>query len=93
MDKITEILSERADKAKQRLESDIQDQKRELATAKSRVVNTLLGIDNCSRFSIREQFTYVAKIEDTLGTMLTFYKEIYGIEYQDPIPAEPVLEC
>lgn len=88
MDKISEILTEKSEKAKARFESEIQDQKRELSSAKSRVINNLLGLDTCSRFSIREQFTYVSKVEETLTCMLHFYKEIYGIDYEDPKPKE-----
>lgn len=88
MDKISEILTEKSVKAKARFESEIQGQKQELSSAKCRVINNLLGLDSCSRFSIREQFTYVSKVEETLTCMLHFYKEIYGIDYEDPKPTE-----
>lgn len=88
MNKITELLTERSDKVRARFESEIQDQKRELSSAKTRVVNSLLGLECNTRFTTREQFTYVAKVEETLRSMLMFYKDMYGIDYEDPKPTE-----
>lgn len=91
MNKITEILKEKSEKAKSRFETEIHNQKIELEAAKTRVFNNLLGLDTCSRFSIREQFTYVAKVEETVNCMLHFYREIYGFDYEDPKPTEEIV--
>ena len=91
MQNLSDILAVKASEAKARFEASIQQQKYELTNARNKVINTLLGIEDCSRnsYGLREQFTYVSKIQETLDCMLTFYRDLYGMEYQDP---EPKLE-
>lgn len=83
---MNELLSKRTDQIKNQLSGAIQSQMDELDIAKGTVVNYLLGI-NSSRFSIREQFTYLSKVQETLNSMLDVYRELFGEEYR-PEPKE-----
>lgn len=86
MSTMNELLNKRTDQIKSQLSGAIQSQMDELDIAKGTVVNYLLGI-NSSRFSIREQFTYLAKVQETLNSMLNVYRELFGEEYR-PEPKE-----
>ena len=86
MSTIQELFSKRTEQIRSQLSGTIQSQLEELETAKLNVVNHLLGI-NSSRFSIREQFTYLSKVEETLKSMLNVYREYFGEEYR-PEPKE-----
>ena len=83
---MNELLSKRTDQIKSQLSGAIQSQMDELDIAKGTVVNYLLGI-NSSRFSIREQFTYLSKVQETLNSMLNVYRDLFGEEYR-PEPKE-----
>ena len=83
---MNELLSKRTDQIKSQLIGAIQLQTDDVETAKANVVNHLLGI-NSSRFTIREQFTYLAKVQDTLNSMLDVYRDLFGEEYR-PEPKE-----
>ena len=83
---MNELLSKRTDQIKSQLSGAIQSQMDELDIAKGTVVNYLLGI-NTSRFTIREQFTYLSKVQETLNSMLNVYRDLFGEEYR-PEPKE-----
>ena len=83
---MNELLSKRTDQIKSQLSGAIQSQMDELDITKGTVVNYLLGI-NSSRFSIREQFTYLSKVQETLNSMLNVYRDLFGEEYR-PEPKE-----
>lgn len=87
MRNLSDILTGRAEEAKKRFIGSIMQQKFELDNARHTVVNVLLGLDDCkSNYGLRERFTYVSKVQETLTCMLTMYKDLYGEEYQDPQP-------
>lgn len=77
------ILENKTASLKETLANLIISQKAELRSAKEAVVNQLLGVNNNNRFSLREQFTYLSKIDSTLAAMLQVYEELFGISFND----------
>lgn len=79
------FISQRADQIQKQMQTVIMNQIDEVESAKLSVMNHLLGLSS-SRFTIREQFTYVERVQGTLNVMLDMYKELFGTEFQKPEP-------
>jgi hypothetical protein len=88
---LQEIINQKSTNIKENFVREIKSQQEHLATKKATLVDNMLDLCH-SRYSHREQFTYIAACETTLNTMLTMYKELFGEDYVEPItPVEDVL--
>lgn len=82
---LQEIISQKSTNLKETFIREIKSQKEHLDSKKSTLVDNLLDLCQ-SRYSHREQFTYIAACETTLNTMLSTYKELFGEDYVEPVP-------
>ena len=88
---LQEIINQKSTNIKENFVREIKSQQEHLAIKKATLVDNMLDLCQ-SRYSHREQFTYIAACETTLNTMLTMYKELFGEDYVEPItPVEDVL--
>ena len=77
------ILENKTASLKETLANLIISQNAELRSAKEAVINQLLGVTSNYRFGLREQFTYLSKIDSTLAAMLQVYEELFGVSFKD----------
>ncbi len=82
---LNSFISQRADQIQTQMQTVIMNQIDEVESAKVSVMNHMLGLSS-SRFTIREQFTYLERLKGTLNVMLDMYKEFFGTEFQIPEP-------
>ena len=88
---LQEIINQKSTNIKENFVREIKSQQEHLAIKKATLVDNMLDLCQ-SRYSHREQFTYIAACETTLNTMLTMYKELFGEDYVEPItPVEDLL--
>lgn len=88
---LQEIINQKSTNIKENFVREIKSQQEHLAIKKATLVDNMLDLCQ-SRYSHREQFTYIAACETTLNTMLVMYKELFGEDYVEPItPVEDVL--
>jgi hypothetical protein len=82
---LQDIINQKSANLKETFVREIKSQQEHLASRKAALIDNLLDICT-SRYSHREQFTYIAACETTLNTMLTVYSELFGEEYTEPVP-------
>lgn len=89
---LQEIISQKSSNVKENFEREIKSQMEHLAGKKSTLIDNMLDICH-SRYSHREQFTYIASCEITLNSMLAMYIDLFGTAYVEPVAEEPVTEA
>jgi hypothetical protein len=81
---LQDIINQKSTNLKETFVREIKSQQEHLASRKASLIDNLLDICT-SRYSHREQFTYIAACETTLNTMLSTYKELFGEDYVEPV--------
>jgi hypothetical protein len=90
---LQEIISQKSTNLKENFVREIKSQQEHLTTKKNTLIDCMLDLCQ-SRYSHREQFTYISACETTLNVMLTMYKDLFGEDYAEPTPVvEDVLEA
>lgn len=82
---LQEIFNQKQTNLKEVLRREIKSQQEHLASRKETLLNSMLDICQ-SRYSTREQFTYIASCEYTLNSMLTMYREMFNEDYVTDVP-------
>lgn len=86
---LQEIINQKSASLKDNFVREIISQQDHLTGRKNALIDNMLDICQ-SRYSHREQFTYISACESTLNTMLSMYKDLFGEDYVAPLP--PVTE-
>jgi len=84
---LQEIINQKSTTIKENFLREIKSQQEHLTSKKTTLVDCMLDLCQ-SRYSHREQFTYIAACETTLNSMLTMYKELFGEDYVEPVVEE-----
>lgn len=89
---LQEIINQKSTTIKENFTREIKSQKEHLAAKKSMLIDNMLDLCQ-SKYSHREQFTYIATCETTLNSMLKMYVELFGEEYVETVSAEDVFNA
>jgi len=88
---LQEIFNQKQSNLKEVLRREIKSQQEHLNSRKETLLNTMLDICQ-SRYSTREQFTYISSCEYTLNSMLTMYREMFNEDYVADVPPVVIAE-